>query len=116
MKWLPVILFLFLLLPAELYAQDYRVVKRCMGAGRYAITVEYHNQFYVLETPKYFEKQWIIRNIPGIQHSGNQIMYYYDGVGAQNSMSVRILSRMRWKYAGEMSAKSICRQITRERF
>ncbi|MDR8391689.1 hypothetical protein NC796_11085 [Aliifodinibius sp. S!AR15-10] len=109
MRWMIVILFL---LPGTLQAQEYEVVKRCLGSGTHAILVEYHDQYYTVETPQFFQHNWQIRDLPGIQHGGNHLLYYSDAVSSQNNMQVNVLSRMRWRYAGKVGAQALCRMVT----
>ncbi|MCW9708223.1 hypothetical protein [Fodinibius salsisoli] len=110
MKWAVVILILFL--PTTLLAQEYKVKDRCMGGGVYAMVVEYNSQYYVVETPRYFQSGWIIQDLLGIAIGGSSMLYYSDAGGSNQSFQVRVLSRMQWRYAGYPGARSVCRQIT----
>lgn len=109
MKWA---LFILIFLPSALQAQEYEVKDRCMGNGSYAMVVEYHEQFYVVETPEYFQQNWIIQDLIGISLGGYNILYYSNSVGATQSVEVRVLSRFRWRYAGYPGARAVCRHIT----
>ncbi|SMO58568.1 hypothetical protein [Fodinibius sediminis] len=113
MKWALIILIFF---PAALQAQEYKVRSRCMGNGTYAMVVEHNKQFYIVETPEYFQNNWIIEDLLGISLGGNRILYYMNSVGVTDNIEVRVLSRLQWKYAGYSGAKAICRQITQTRF
>lgn len=83
-----------------------------MGNGNYAMVVEYYDQYYVVETPEYFQQNWIIQDLIGISLGGYNILYYSNSVGATQSVEVRVLSRFQWKYAGYPGARAVCRHIT----
>lgn len=113
MKWA---LFILIFLPTALQAQEYEVKDRCMGGGSYAIVVEFNDQYYVVETPEYFQHNWVVIDLMGIVHGGTNLLYYANSAGATKSMQVRVLSRYRWKYAGLIGASSVCKQITQGAF
>lgn len=114
MKWALVILIF--ILPATVQAQEYKVKDRCMGSGIYAMVVEYNDQYYVVETPQYFQPGWRIRDLLGIGIGGSHTLYYSDSGGAYQSTEVKVLSRMQWKYAGYPGARAICRTITQRAY
>jgi len=87
-----------------------------MGNGAYAIVVEHDDQFFVVETPIYFQRSWGIGEIWGINLGGFSTLSYVDDAGGPNQMDVRVLPRTQWKYAGLVGAISVCRQVTQAGF
>lgn len=114
MKWVLIIILIFL--PVTLQAQEYEVKKRCMGNGTHAIVVEYSSQYYVVETPRYFQHNWVIVDLLGISLGGPNTLYYASSAGANHSIEVNVLSRFRWRYAGYPGARAVCRQVTQGHF
>lgn len=108
MKW---VLLILLLYPVTLQAQEYEVKDRCMGNGTYAMVVEYNDQYYIVETPQYFQHGWIIQDLLGITLGGSSMLYYSGSGGSNQSTEARVISRVRWRYAGYPGARSVCRQI-----
>lgn len=106
------IVFILVLLPVTLQAQDYTVKKRCSGNGSNAMVVEYKDQYFVVKTPRYFQHDWTIHRLAGLMTGGYHTLNYTDGSGQRYQMEVYILSRMGWNYSGYPAATTICRRIT----
>lgn len=109
MKWFLLIVVFF---PVTLSAQSYKVKKTCMGNGTFAVVVEHDDQYFVVQTPEYFQRSWGISEVWGINLGGWGTLNYVDDAGSPHQMDVQILSRVQWRYAGLPGAISVCRQVT----
>ncbi|MFH5831328.1 hypothetical protein ACG2F4_00465 [Halalkalibaculum sp. DA3122] len=110
MKWL---LTLLILLPSILQAQEYKVEHRCQGNNKHTMVVEYHDLYYVVVTPEYFQHNWTIRHLDGISFGGQGTLHYSTNATRSNQMEVNIISQSKWKYSGRTGAINVCREIVK---
>ena len=113
MKWF-LILLTFLL--SVLQVQEFKIEQRCQVKSKYAMVVEHNGQYYVVETPQYFQYGWIIQQLDGINSGGYGTLHYSTNTTRSNQMEVRIASRFKWMYSGLVGAKSVCRDIVKGNF
>lgn len=101
---------------SDAQAGDYNIEKVCMGQGKYAAVVEHNEQYYVMVSNQTIRKDFQITQVTGSLQLGGKTSVGLFHNNNHQEISVDILSRKQWKYAGLPGARSVCRTVVGPRF